>query len=91
MNNPLNTSQPVIADVLLAVNARDADAAISRDPRMAGWRVVTRESQLFGLWIGEWAITERAAEGMRDYPKMVRYLRSRARWTEQYRANGGVR
>lgn len=30
---------------------------------------------------GEWAITEAAAEGMRQYPHMVSYLRWRAEFT----------
>ncbi len=73
--------RPKVHNVLLAVNEADASAAIRRDPTMADWSVITRESQLYGLWIGEWAITEAAAEGMRQYPHMVSYLRWRAELT----------
>lgn len=72
-----------VHNVLLAANEQDAAEAIRVDPSMANWSVITRESQLYGLWIGEWAITEAAANGMRQYPRMVAYLRRRAALTEK--------
>lgn len=75
--------RPTVHNVLLAVNEADASAAIRRNPEMANWSVITRESQLYGLWIGEWAITEAAASGMRQYHRMVRYLDTRAKLTAQ--------
>ncbi|UAJ15484.1 hypothetical protein SEA_PUPPERS_53 [Gordonia phage Puppers] len=72
-----------VHNVLLAVNEADAGATIRRNPHMANWSVITRESQLYGLWIGEWAITEAAADGMRQYRRMVRYLVNRAELTRR--------
>lgn len=80
-----------IHDVLLAADEADAQAAISRDPSLAGRTIILRESSLYGLMIGEWAITERAAANMRNLPRMVAYLRGRAAVTEAARARGEIR
>lgn len=77
----MSTYPPKVHNVLLATSEREAEVAKANNPSMANWSVITRESQLYGLWIGEWAITEAAADGMRDYPRMVRYLNSRAALT----------
>ena len=77
-----------VHDVLLAVDLMDAEKAIARDPSLASASIITRESQLYGLTIGEWHITERAAENVRDLHKMVRDLRARAALTETLRARG---
>lgn len=57
---------PKVHNILLAADAKDAAVAIQRDPSLANASVITRESQLYGLWIGEWHITERAADAMRN-------------------------
>lgn len=77
-----------VHNVLLAANEADAVAAMQRDPSVAGWSVITRESQLYGLMIDQWAITERAASNMRQLPKMIRYLGGRTELTEKLRARG---
>ena len=77
-----------VHNVILAVNEADAVAAMQRDPSVAGWSVITRESQLYGLMIDQWAITERAASNMRQLPKMIRYLGGRTELTEKLRSRG---
>ena len=77
-----------VHNVILAVNEADAVAAMQRDPSVAGWSVITRESQLYGLMIDQWAITERAASNMRQLPKMIRYLGGRPELTEKLRSRG---
>ncbi|ATW59053.1 hypothetical protein PBI_MAHDIA_54 [Gordonia phage Mahdia] len=77
-----------VHNVILAVNEADAVAAMQRDPSVAGWSVITRESQLHGLMIDQWAITERAASNMRQLPKMIRYLGGRTEITEKLRSRG---
>ncbi len=77
-----------VHNVILAVNEADAVAAMKRDPSVAGWSVITRESQLYGLMIDQWAITERAASNMRQLPKMIRYLGGRTELTEKLRSRG---
>lgn len=77
-----------VHDVLLAADAKDAAVAIARDPSLAGASVITRESQLYGLMIGEWHITERAARNMPNLSKMTTYLRARSALTETLRARG---
>lgn len=77
-----------VHNILLAADQRDAVAAIHRDPSLAGASVITRESQLYGLMIDEWHITERASANMRDLPKTVRYLNARSALTETLRARG---
>ena len=81
-------SRTRVHNVLLAANEADAVAAMQRDPSMAGWSVITRESQLYGLMIDQWAITERAASNMRQLPKMIRYLGGRTELTEKLRSRG---
>lgn len=75
--------RPTVHNVLLATSEAEAAVAIRRNPEMANWTIITRESQLYGLWIGEWAITEAAASGMSQYSRMVRYLDTRAKLTAQ--------
>ena len=53
-----------VHNVLLAANEADAVAAMRRDPGLADWTIITAESQLYGLHIDQWAITERAASNM---------------------------
>lgn len=77
--------RPRVHNILLAADARDAAIAIQRDPSLAGASVITRESQLYGLMVDEWHITERAASNMRDLNKMVQYLKARAALTESLR------
>lgn len=77
-----------VHNILLAADARDAAAAIHRDPSLSGASVITRESQLYGLMIDEWHITERAADTMRNLPRMVQYLKARAALTESLRNRG---
>ena len=77
-----------VHNVILAVNEADAVAAMQRDPSVAGWSIITRESQLYGLMIDQWAITERAASNMRQLPKMIRYLGGRTELTEKLRSRG---
>ena len=77
-----------VHNVILAVNEADAVAAMQRDPSVAGWSVITRESQLYGLMIDQWVITERAASNMRQLPKMIRYLGGRTELTEKLRSRG---
>lgn len=74
----MSAKRVTVHNILLAADARDAAIAIQRDPSLAGASVITRESQLYGLMVDEWHITERAASNMRDLNKMVRYLRARA-------------
>lgn len=81
-------SRTRVHNVLLAANEADAVAAMQRDPSVAGWSVITRESQLYGLMIDQWAITERAASNMRQLPKMIRYLGGRTELTEKLRSRG---
>lgn len=76
-------SAPKVHNVLLAADRLDAEEAVRRDPSMANWSVITRESQLSRVMIGEWAITERAAVNMANLPRMVRYLKARAAVTER--------
>lgn len=73
----MSAKRVTVHNILLAADARDAAIAIQRDPSLAGASVITRESQLYGLMVDEWHITERAASNMRDLNKMVRYLRAR--------------
>ena len=84
----MSAKRVTVHDVILAANEADAAAAIQRDPSLANASVITRESQLYGLWIGEWHITERAASNMRNLPRMVQYLRARSALTETLRARG---
>ena len=84
----MSAKRVTVHDVILAANEADAAAAIHRDPSLANASVITRESQLYGLWIGEWHITERAADAMRNLPRMVQYLKARAALTETLRARG---
>lgn len=67
--------------VLLCANERDYLGAVQRRPDMADWTPIYRESQLYGLWISEWAITERAAHNMRHLDRMANYLEKRASLT----------
>ncbi len=83
----MSAKRVTVHNILLAADARDAAIAIQRDPSLAGASVITRESQLYGLMVDEWHITERAAN-MRDLNKMVRYLRARSALTETLRARG---
>lgn len=80
----MSAKRVTVHNILLAADARDAAIAIQRDPSLAGASVITRESQLYGLMVDEWHITERAAN-MRDLNKMVRYLRARSALTETSR------
>ena len=64
----MSAKRVTVHNILLAANEADAAAAIHRDPSLANASVITRESQLYGLWIGEWHITERAADAMRNLP-----------------------
>lgn len=73
---------PTVHNVLLAANAKDAAAAVARDPSLATASVITCESQLYGIWIREWHITDMAARNMRDLGRMTAYLRHRAALTE---------
>lgn len=73
---------PTVHNVLLAANAKDAADAVRRDPSLASCAVITRESQLYGIWISEWHITDMAARNMRDLGRMTTYLRHRAALTE---------
>lgn len=73
---------PTVHNVLLAADAEDAADAARRDPSLASCAVITRESQLYGIWISEWHITEMAARNMRDLGRMTTYLRHRAALTE---------
>lgn len=84
----MSAKRVTVHNILLAANEADAAAAIHRDPSLANASVITRESQLYGLWIGEWHITERAAATMRDLNKMTTYLRARSALTETLRARG---
>ena len=84
----MSAKRVTVHNILLAADARDAAIAIQRDPSFAGASVITRESQLYGLMVDEWHITERAASNMRDLNKMVRYLRARSALTETLRARG---
>lgn len=80
--------RPRVHDVILAADAKDAAVAIQRDPSLANASVITRESQLYGLMVDEWHITERAADAMRNLPRMVQYLKARAALTESLRNRG---
>lgn len=75
---------PKVHNVILALNTRDGQAAQAANPAMANWDVITRESQLYGMWIGEWVVTEMASAGMGGprYDRMVQYLRRRQALTE---------
>lgn len=84
-------SAPRVHNVLLAADRLDAEEAVRRDSSMANWSVITRESQLYGLMIGEWSVTERAAVNMVNLGRMVRYLKARAAVTEAARARGEIR
>ena len=84
----MSAKRVTVHDVILAADAKDAAVAIQRDPSLANASVITRESQLYGLWIGEWHITERAADAMRNLNKMTTYLRARSALTETLRARG---
>lgn len=84
----MSAKRVTVHNILLAANEADAAAAIHRDPSLANASVITRESQLYGLWIGEWHITERAADAMRNLPRMVQYLKARAALTESLRNRG---
>ena len=57
----MSAKRVTVHNILLAADARDAAIAIQRDPSLAGASVITRESQLYGLMVDEWHITERAA------------------------------
>lgn len=84
----MSAKRVTVHDVILAANEADAAAAIHRDPSLAGASVITRESQLYGLMVDEWHITERAAATMRNLPRMVQYLKARAALTESLRNRG---
>ena len=84
----MSAKRVTVHNILLAANEADAAAAIHRDPSLANASVITRESQLYGLWIGEWHITERAADATRNLPRMVQYLKARAALTESLRNRG---
>ncbi|QLF84036.1 hypothetical protein SEA_UPYO_57 [Gordonia phage Upyo] len=76
------TKRPAtIHKVILCSGPRDYAAVVARDPSKADWTPIYAESQLYGLWISEWAITERAGNNMRQLGRMCRYLETRARLT----------
>lgn len=77
-----------VHNVLLAANEADAVAAMRRDPGLADWTIITAESQLYGLHIDQWAITEVAASNMRQFPKMLAWLGQAQAKTERLRAAG---
>ena len=80
--------KPRVHNVILATDHQDGAYAILRDPSMEGWDIVTKESQLHGLHIDQWAITEMAASNMRQFPKMLAWLGENSRRTEAMRARG---
>lgn len=84
----MSANRVTVHNILLAADARDAAVAIARDPSLAAASVITRESQLYGLMIDEWHITERAARNMPNLSKMTTYLRARSALTETLRARG---
>lgn len=85
----MNGHKPIkVHNVILARNERDGQAVQAADKTKANWDIITRESQLYGMWVGEWVITQMAADGMGDtrYLRMVNYLRRRQAVTESLAA-----
>lgn len=85
MTNPLiRQGKPKIHDVILALNEADGAAVQADDPSMANWSVITKPSQLYGLHINEWVITQAASDGMggTKLARMVAYLRNQQALTE---------
>lgn len=85
MVNPLiRQDKPRVHDVILALNEADGAAVQATNPDKANWSVITKPSQLYGLHINEWVITEAAADGMggTKLARMVAYLRNQQYLTE---------
>lgn len=86
-----DTIQP--RNVILARGKGDGEAVQAANPRMANWDILTKASEVYGIWVDEWVITELAANGLGlpRYNQMVKYLRRRQELTETLTAQRNPR